>query len=123
MGGSEAQTLEAEAFRRLYPERYLERFLERGVRPDGRPLQRARPASLAFDVVGTARASALAKLGSSTALAGVTCELTGVAAGEGDEGRLVTQVRVPLARRSLRARPLASLANAPSPPLSPSRRA
>ena len=87
------EVLEAEAFQRLYPEQYYAKFIEQSVRPDGRPLGRPRPASVGFGVVSTANASALVKLGSSTALAGVKCEIGGAVPEAPDQGRLVVQVR------------------------------
>ena len=35
-------SLQAEAFQRLYPAEFLRKFVTEGVRPDGRPLGRAR---------------------------------------------------------------------------------
>ena len=58
--------MEAEAFARLYPEQYYDKFLAEGARPDGRPLGRARPVSVARGVVTTADGSALAKVGRTT---------------------------------------------------------
>lgn len=51
---TEADRLEPEAFRTLFPEQYLQRFLAANTRPDGRPLMRVRPTRCA-----RARASAL----------------------------------------------------------------
>jgi exosome complex component RRP43 len=66
--------LAADAFQRLYPDLYFERFLERSVRPDGRALGAGRPLSVSLGVVATADASALVKVGATTALAGVKAE-------------------------------------------------
>ena len=68
--------LEADAFQRLYPDAYYAEFLKQGVRPDGRQSGEARETSLAVDVVSTADASALARLGSSSAIAGVKLEVS-----------------------------------------------
>jgi exosome complex component RRP43 len=66
--------MEASAFARLYPEQYYDKFLAEGARPDGRPLGRARPVSVARGVVTTADGSALAKVGRTTCLAAVKLE-------------------------------------------------
>lgn len=39
-------SLQADAFKRLYPEQYLERFLAEGLRPDGRTPAACRPATI-----------------------------------------------------------------------------
>lgn len=36
--------LQADSFKRLYPDQYLAKFIEQGVRPDGRPLALPRQA-------------------------------------------------------------------------------
>lgn len=41
-----AAAMEVEAFKRLYPLQFYERYLESDVRPEGRPLTRARPTSV-----------------------------------------------------------------------------
>jgi polyribonucleotide nucleotidyltransferase len=56
--------LEADAFKRIYPEEYFQRFLSEGTRPDGRPLGRARSTIIGFGAVSTADGSALVKIGS-----------------------------------------------------------
>ena len=73
-GTSREQALEPEAFKKLYPEQYYQRFIDSGVRPDGRPFGRCRPTTIGLDAVGTADASALVKVGSTTALAGIKLE-------------------------------------------------
>lgn len=40
--GRHCSMLQADAFQRLYPDKYLTKFIEQGVRPDGRPLSLAR---------------------------------------------------------------------------------
>ena len=69
--------LDADAFQRLYPEAYYAEFLKQGVRPDGRTFDQARDTTLAVDVVSTADASALIRLGASSAIAGVKLEVPG----------------------------------------------
>ena len=67
--------LEAEAFEKLYPDAYYARFLSNNVRPDGRALAGVREASINLNVVGSADASALVKLGSTSVLAGIKLEV------------------------------------------------
>ena len=67
-------TMEAAAFKRLYPHEYYAKFISEGARPDGRPLARARPSSVAIGVAGTAHGSALVKVGRTTVIAAVKLE-------------------------------------------------
>ena len=67
-------TMEAAAFKRLYPHEYYAKFISEGARPDGRPLARARPSSVAIGVAGTAHGSALVKVGRTTVMAAVKLE-------------------------------------------------
>lgn len=99
--------LQADAFRRLYPQQYLERFLEKDVRPDGRTLGRSRATSIGLGVVSTADASALVRVGSTKALAGVKCEVMPAPADAPDEGRLAVTVELA---------PLCSAASRPGRP-------
>jgi exosome complex component RRP43 len=66
--------MEAAAFKRLYPHEYYAKFISEGARPDGRPLGRARPTSVAVGVAGTAHGSALVKVGRTTVMAAVKLE-------------------------------------------------
>lgn len=68
-------TIEAEAFRRIYPAEYLARFLAKGLRPDGRTLLQPRAATLTLGVVTSAQGSALVRLGRTAALAAVKAEI------------------------------------------------
>ncbi len=53
---------QAATFKRLYPDQYFARFVADGVRPDGRPLGRARATTIGLNAVTTADASALVKV-------------------------------------------------------------
>ncbi|CAD7704396.1 unnamed protein product [Ostreobium quekettii] len=68
-------SVEADAFKALYPDQYLLKFLANGVRPDGRSLSRCRPTTVGFEAVSDVDASALVKIGSTTALATVGLEI------------------------------------------------
>lgn len=70
-GGS----LEAEAFRRLYPNQFYASFLAKQMRPDGRALMQSRPISVTPNAVSSADSSATAKLGDSAAIAGIKLEV------------------------------------------------
>jgi exosome complex component RRP43 len=45
--------VDADAFKKLYPENFYGQFLERSTRPDGRPLGRARPTRWVWPVCFT----------------------------------------------------------------------
>lgn len=87
-------TVNAEAFRRLYPEEYWAKFIAQSVRPDGRPLGRARPTSVGLGAVSSADASALVKIGAATVLAGAKCEVMAAADDAPDQGRVAVQVEL-----------------------------
>ncbi|BBN11908.1 exosome complex component RRP43 [Marchantia polymorpha subsp. ruderalis] len=90
-----ASSMEVEAFRRLFPVQYIERYLDASVRPDGRPLGRARPTDVVLGQVPTTDGSALVKLGNTTMLAGVKLELC-VPSGESpDQGRIAVDFQMP----------------------------
>lgn len=67
--------VDADAFKRLYPSQYYDRFLAEGVRPDGRPLGRARAVTIGAGAITSADGSALVKIGRTTVLAGVRLEI------------------------------------------------
>ena len=78
MGALAQDTLEPDAFRKLYPDQYYSRFLAEGLRPDGRPLSQARPTTIALGAVTTADSSALVKIGNTTVMAGVKLEVRAI---------------------------------------------
>ena len=69
--------LRASAFKRIYPEQYYAEFISRELRPDGRKLEEARPATIGVGTIQSADSSALVKLGNTTVLAGVKLEVGG----------------------------------------------
>ncbi|GAQ79983.1 exosome complex component RRP43 [Klebsormidium nitens] len=87
--------LEAEAFKRIYPEEYFQRFLSEGTRPDGRPLGRARSTTIGFGAVSTADGSALVKIGSTTLLAGIKLEVMTPTAEAPDAGKIAATFEMP----------------------------
>ena len=90
----QSDSLQADAFKKLYPKEFFSRFIEDGIRPDGRPIGRCRPTTIGLDVVSTADSSALVKIGSTTALAGVKLEVMPPKEDLPNLGQLVIQVEM-----------------------------
>ncbi|KAL3697451.1 hypothetical protein R1sor_011527 [Riccia sorocarpa] len=88
-------SMEVEAFRRLFPLQYIERYLDAAVRPDGRPLGRARPTDVVLGQVPTTDGSALVRLGNTTMLAGVKLELSVPSTETPDQGRIAIDFQMP----------------------------
>lgn len=84
----EAGSLEADAFRKLYPHQFYANFLAKQIRPDGRALLQARPVSVTPNAVSSADSSATAKLGDSAAIAGIKLEVAVPLEESPDEGQL-----------------------------------
>ena len=87
-------SLQADAFKKLYPREFFLKFIEDGIRPDGRPVGRCRPTSIGLNVVSTADGSALVKTGSTTALAGAKLEVMPPKEDQPKHGQLVVQVEM-----------------------------
>ena len=64
--GLDTASLDADAFRRLYPDQYYARFLEDDIRPDGRTLGRSRATTIGLGTITSADGSALVKQGNTT---------------------------------------------------------
>ncbi|KAJ4842631.1 hypothetical protein Tsubulata_013322 [Turnera subulata] len=62
--GDLSSQMDPDAYRRLFPLRYFEQHLSESIRPDGRPLDRARETIVALGAVASANGSALSKIGS-----------------------------------------------------------
>ncbi len=90
----QSDSLQADAFKKLYPREFFAKFIEDGIRPDGRPLGRGRPTTIGLGVVSTADSSALVKIGSTTALAGVKLEVMPPREDLPSQGQLVVQVEM-----------------------------
>lgn len=65
--------LDAQAFRRLYPDLYLQRFLDDGIRPDGRTLGRWRATTIGLGTITSTDGSALVKQGNTTVVGSCLC--------------------------------------------------
>ncbi|XP_022856921.1 exosome complex component RRP43 [Olea europaea var. sylvestris] len=87
--------MEVDAFRRLFPLRFYERHLLESIRPDGRPLGRARDTTIALGAVASANGSALAKIGCTTMLAAVKLEVMTPKLESPDEGCIAIDFHMP----------------------------
>ncbi|XP_042027742.1 exosome complex component RRP43-like [Salvia splendens] len=87
--------MELDAFRRLFPLRFHERHLLESIRPDGRPLGRARDTSLSLGAVASANGSALAKIGCTTMLAAIKLEVMTPTVEAPDEGCIAIDFHMP----------------------------
>ncbi|XP_059427912.1 uncharacterized protein LOC132161747 [Corylus avellana] len=93
--GDLSSEVEVHAFRRLFPLRFYERHLSESIRPDGRPLGRARDTTIALGAVASADGSALAKIGSTTMLAAIKMEVMTPSMESPDEGCLAIDFHMP----------------------------
>uniref|UniRef100_A0A6M2FE22 Ribosomal RNA-processing protein 43 n=1 Tax=Populus davidiana TaxID=266767 RepID=A0A6M2FE22_9ROSI len=93
--GDLSSEMEVDAFRHLFPLRYFERHLSESIRPDARPLGRARDTTLALGAVASAHGSALAKIGSSTMLAAIKMEVMTPSTESPDEGCIAIDFHMP----------------------------
>lgn len=73
--------MDTAVFKKLYPKEYLRKYLSESVRTDGRDMISARKASLTTGSISPAVGSAMAKLGRTTVVAGVTATLVRPAPG------------------------------------------
>ncbi|CAA0829869.1 3-5-exoribonuclease family protein [Striga hermonthica] len=87
--------MEVDAFRRLFPLRFHERHLVESIRPDGRPLDRARDTTLVLGAVASANGSALAKIGCTTMLAAIKMEVMTPTVEAPDEGCIAIDFHMP----------------------------
>ncbi|KAL5127985.1 Exosome complex component RRP43 [Glycine soja] len=87
--------MEVDAFRRLFPLRYFERHLAESIRPDGRPLGKARETSIFLGAVASANGSALVKIGSTTMLTAIKMEVMTPSLESPDEGCLAIDFHMP----------------------------
>lgn len=93
--GDLSSEMEVDAFRRLFPLRYFERHLSESIRPDARPLGRARDTTLALGAVASAHGSALAKIGSTTMLAAIKMEVMTPSTESPEEGSIAIDFHMP----------------------------
>lgn len=93
--GDLSSEVEVDAFRRLFPLRFYERHLTESIRPDARPLGRARDTTIALGAVASADGSALAKIGSTTMLAAIKMEVMTPSLELPDEGCIAIDFHMP----------------------------
>lgn len=93
--GDLSSEVEVDAFRRLFPLRFYERHLTESIRPDARPLGRARDTTIALGAVASADGSALAKIGSTTMLAAIKMEVMTPSLESPDEGCIAIDFHMP----------------------------
>lgn len=94
-GSDLSAEMEVDAFRRLFPLQFHERHLRESIRPDGRPLGKARETTLALDAVSSANGSALAKIGCTTILAAIKLEVMTPTLESPDEGSVAIDFHMP----------------------------
>lgn len=87
--------MEVDAFRRLFPLRFFERHLSESLRPDGRPLGKARDTIVNLGLVSSADGSALAKIGSTTMIAAIRMEVMTPSLDSPDEGCIAVEFHMP----------------------------
>lgn len=95
VAGDLAAEVEVDAFRRLFPLRYYEKHLLEAIRPDARPLTKARDTTVALGAVASADGSAMAKIGHTTMLAAIKMEVMTPASTSPDEGRIAIDFHMP----------------------------
>ncbi|KAL0013040.1 hypothetical protein SO802_000109 [Lithocarpus litseifolius] len=93
--GDLSSEVDVDAFRHLFPLRFYERHLTESIRPDGRPLGRARDTTIALGAVTSAEGSALAKIGSTTMLAAIKMEVMTPSMDSPDEGCIAIDFHMP----------------------------
>uniref|UniRef100_A0A5B6YJQ5 Ribosomal RNA-processing protein 43 n=1 Tax=Davidia involucrata TaxID=16924 RepID=A0A5B6YJQ5_DAVIN len=93
--GDLSSEMEVDAFRRLFPLRFHERHLLESIRPDARPLGKARDTTLALGAVASADGSALAKIGCTTMLAAIKMEVMTPTMESPDEGCIAIDFHMP----------------------------
>lgn len=94
-GSDFSSEMEVDAFRRLFPLHFHERHLLESIRPDGRPLRKARDTTVALGAVTSANGSALAKIGCTTMLAAIKLEVMTPAVESPDEGCIAIDFHMP----------------------------
>ncbi|XP_039059293.1 exosome complex component RRP43-like [Hibiscus syriacus] len=93
--GDLSTEVELDAFRRLFPLRFFEKHLLESIRPDARPLGRARDTTLSLGAVASANGSANAKIGSTTMLAAIKMEVMTPSLETPDEGCIAIDFHMP----------------------------
>ncbi|ORX44743.1 exosc8 protein [Hesseltinella vesiculosa] len=82
----------SDIFNRIQPHEYMRRFIDQKVRPDGRLLDRFRETLITSNVISTANASAMVRLGGTTVVCGIKAEVGEPSIDTPDQGYLVPNV-------------------------------
>ncbi|KAM7270695.1 hypothetical protein ACFE04_029909 [Oxalis oulophora] len=93
--GDLSSEIELDAFRKLFPLRFFERHLAEAIRPDARPLGKARDTAISLGAVASADGSALVKIGSTTMLAAIKMEVMSPSIESPDEGCIAIEFNMP----------------------------
>ncbi|KAK9908249.1 hypothetical protein WJX75_004814 [Coccomyxa subellipsoidea] len=91
---SSSNELQAEAFKRLYPNEYYAKFISKSLRPDGRPLGGARATTIGIHPLESTNSSALVKIGNTTAMAGMKLQHFAISSDQPVEGDLAVSVEM-----------------------------
>ncbi|ORZ20425.1 Opa-interacting protein OIP2 [Absidia repens] len=84
----------SDIFSRIQPHEYMRRFIDQQVRPDGRLLDRFRDTTITSNVISTANASAMVRLGGTTVVCGIKAEVCEPNLQNPDQGFLVPNVEL-----------------------------
>ncbi|XP_057982104.1 uncharacterized protein LOC131167342 [Malania oleifera] len=93
--GDLSSEMDADASRRLFPLRYYECHLLQSIRPDGRPLGRARDTTISLGAVASADGSAMTKIGCTTMLAAIKMEIMTPSMESPEEGCIAIDFHMP----------------------------
>ncbi|KAG5458400.1 MAG: ribosomal protein S5 domain 2-type protein [Olpidium bornovanus] len=104
--------LEAETFRKLYPDEYVYKFLRENTRPDGRTHGRFRRTTVTLGAISTAHGSSLVCIGGTAVICGVKAEVAEPRLDAPGEGYLGTARGIP----NIELSPLCSSRFKPGPP-------
>lgn len=88
----DSASLEARAYKQLYPDQYFTAFFKTGSRADGRSLGRGRPVNFAFGTLSTASSSAMVKIGRTAVLVGTRLSYSKPADDTPDKGSITFKV-------------------------------
>eukprot|EP00298_Acanthocystis_sp_HF-20_P025152 c36929_g2_i1.p1 GENE.c36929_g2_i1~~c36929_g2_i1.p1 ORF type:complete len:272 (-),score=75.00 c36929_g2_i1:18-833(-) len=87
--------MEAEGFRKLHQTEYFRHFIENKCRPDGRSFNDFRETVVAIDTISSANASAMVKLGDTTLVVGIKCEVMQPPEETPTHGKIAVNVELP----------------------------
>ncbi|KAI8833716.1 exosome component 8, isoform CRA_c [Chytridium lagenaria] len=92
---AETFVLDPDTFQKVHPVEFHRRFLSQGIRTDGRMLNQFRAIRINTGSIGTARGSAMVRLGETTCLCGIKAEVSIPNTNNPTQGFLVPNVDFP----------------------------